>query len=498
MMAIIDKLIHYAKIHLDLLSQDEIFIRNRLLELLRLDDYTPEFVADDTLANLSVPDVLLDELRKFIGDNEIVPPLEVERLVGAVIGTLSPLPSVVNQRFWHLHAINPSQATDYLYNLQVKNDYIKKTFVETNIHWIANFTENFLEITINMSKPEKRNEDIARLVKATPSGYPKCVLCAENSGYYGRDDHPNRTNLRTIDVTLDGASWFFQYSPYVYYDRHCIVIDYNHEPMNINRRNMKILLSFLDQFPHFFIGSNSDLPIVGGSILNHEHFQGGAHLLPIMHARTREEVFPNHFAGVSCHVLQWFNSTLLLKGIDKDQLLDAAEHIINTWRTYSDSKLDIISKTTSQHNTATLLSRKVENEYWLYIILRNNRSDERYPQGIFHAHPEYHHIKSEGIGLIEAGGLFILPSRLKRQLSVIEEGVKNHFSYEQIMAAHPDVAIHKTMINFLEQHRDDDVKKQITKYVNHVCRAILENTAVFKQDELGHKGWGRFLKEVNK
>lgn len=494
MNAIVDKLLAYAKLHLDLKSDDEVYFRNRILEMLKLDTYEPTPFDIEAIRRMSVPDLLLEELTQFITQKQLVEPDEVPRFVGAIIGTLTPPPSVINERFNALHAINPHQATDYLYNLQIKNDYIKKTFVDTNIHWIANFTDNFLEVTINMSKPEKRNEDIAKLVDKKDSGYPKCVLCYENVGYYGHSSHPNRTNLRTIELMLDDEPWFFQYSPYVYYDRHCIVIDKAHRPMAVSKHNLSKLLAFIDKFPHFFIGSNSDLPIVGGSILNHEHFQGGAHLMPLMYARVQDEIEIPQFESVTLHTLKWYNTAFLFQSSSKESLLDAVIHMIDLWRDYSDESVGVISKTTDPHNTATVLARRHEGQYLMYVILRNNRCDKQYPGGIFHAHPEYHHIKSEGIGLIEASGLFILPSRLKRQLLAIEEGLKDRFTPEMIIKMNPDLAVHEAMIIALHQQPETDIRKQITNYVNRVCRDILVNTAVFKPDELGAKALKRFIK----
>jgi UDPglucose--hexose-1-phosphate uridylyltransferase len=264
--------------------------------------------------------------------------------------------------------------------------------------------------------------------------------------------------------------------------------------MEISDRNLRKLLAFIDQFPHFFIGSNSDLPIVGGSILNHEHFQGGAHLMPLMYARTNQEIALNKFPGVSCHTLKWYNTAFLFQSGDKEALIAAINHMYACWKDYSDESVDVIAKTTSRHNTATILARMSEGQYLVYVILRNNRADKTYPGGIFHAHPEYYHIKSEGIGLIEASGLFILPSRLKRQLATIEECLKDRFTPEAIVKMNPDLSMHQRMIEHLYAHPETDIKKQIVTYVNNVCRSILVNTAVFKHDESGQQALHRFIK----
>ncbi len=496
MPAIVDRLLAYARQHLDLLDDDLVYARNRLLEALGLDSYAPEPIDTAAIKALEVPDSLLEELRHFIIKNQGLSFGAAERLVGSIIGNLTPLPSVINHRFWSLYRESPQQATDDLYRLQIKNDYIKKTFVDTNIHWLAPYGNNFLEITINMSKPEKNNADIAKLVKAVATGYPKCVLCEDNLGYYGRDDHPNRSNLRTVNITLDGEAWFFQYSPYVYYDRHCIVVDKIHRPMEVSRRTISKLLSFVDQFPHFFIGTNSDLPLVGGSILNHEHFQGGAHLMPMMYAQPGAPVHFQNFDEVSCHVLDWFNTAFIFESAHKEHLLAAVDRLISIWRTYSDPELDILARTDVQHNTATVLARYQDGRYLIYVILRNNRKSEAYPEGIFHAHPEFHHIKSEGIGLIEAGGIFILPARLKRQLQLIETGLNDRWSVDRIIESWPDLAIHRDMIERLKDVSPQDLHSHIIQSVNDACRAILDNTSVFKFDSAGRLGLARFLKKV--
>lgn len=285
--AIIEKLIVYSQAHLGLKDNDVTYVRNLLLN--KLNEKEP-FLGEINLSEIrgyKVPDKLIDELKEVILKKKIVEESDVDRYIVDIFGLITPLPSAVIDTFQTLYQKDKVKATDYLYDLQIKNNYIQKTQVEKNLYWLAKFEKNFLEITVNLSKPEKDNKDIAKLVKAEKTGYPACVLCKENLGFAGNDSHPARQNIRTIPLKLDGEPWFLQYSPYVYYDRHCIVIDETHEPMAVNLKNIKKLMAFVDQYPHFFIGSNSDLPIVGGSILNHEHFQGGAHRLPLMYASSR-------------------------------------------------------------------------------------------------------------------------------------------------------------------------------------------------------------------
>ena len=349
-----------------------------------------------------------------------------------------------------------------------------------------------------MSKPEKNNKDIAKLISAPKTGvkYPKCLLCIENLGYQGRSDHPARENIRIIPLTLNNEDWFMQYSPYVYYDHHCIVINNKHENMVINKENMNALLDFVDQNEYYFIGSNADLPIVGGSILNHNHFQGGSHLMPLMYSKIRYDFYLDKYSDVKLSYLDWYNSTFLIRGKSKAKVLDLASHILDVWKEYSDEEVDIRAYTDGvRHNTITPIVRKVDGEYYVYLILRNNRCNDVHPDGIFHAHQEYFNIKKEGIGLIEAMGLFILPARLKRQMGEVEYLLENNISLEEYFKAHEDMEVHKDMITYLRSKKGDS-KALIQNYINDVCRNILKCTAVFKDDELGQEHLRKFVKSL--
>jgi UDPglucose--hexose-1-phosphate uridylyltransferase len=494
---IIDKLLAYAEIHLGLSKIDIIYKRNELLFLLGESDVEQKPVNLNAIKNMSVPDQLLNEL-KHIFLNQGIKEEELEHKIGNVIGILTPNPSEVNKKFNQLYKQDSKLATEYLYDLQIKNDYIKKTFIDKNIHWIAHFDKNkSLEMAINMAKPEKHNKDIARLASLASNDYPRCVLCKENVGYYGRLNYPSRKNIRVIDLNLDQEGWFFQYSPYVYYPRHCIVIDDIHRPMIVNQSSIRKLFAFVDQFPHFFIGSNSDLPIVGGSILNHEHFQGGQHLMPLMKAKSLKRLYLNKFVDLDIHLLDWFNTTFFLTSKDKDKLIMASDYIISKWRNYNDEDVDIINKTDKQHNTATVILKKDDDMYSLYIALRNNRCDKRYPTGIFHAHPEHHHIKHEGIGLIEVLGLFILPARLKRQFDLIEEMVQKTNDIDEIFTLHKELEIFAPLIKSLVDIPQNQISNTIRDHVNQTCKHILENISVFKNDERGQQAFNRFFDYLN-
>lgn len=499
--ATIEKLLVYASARLDLHPRDIEYKRNELLALL---DETHPYLGPinvSEIKNLKVPDNLILELEEGIKSKKLCPEEKVESLITDVMGRLTPLPTQVYDKFYEIYRKDKVKATDYLYHLSVFNNYIQKTKIDENLHWIAKFPKNDLEITINLAKPEKDNKQIAKLVGKkddVTEKYPQCVLCKENVGFAGHLTHPARQNLRVIPLKLDDENWFLQFSPFVYYDKHCIVIDEVHEPMAISRRNISKLLAFVDQFPHYFVGSNSDLPIVGGSILNHEHFQGGAHILPMMKAKPLFALRPRHFHLVNVYYLDWYNSTLLLKSNYKHRLLDVADHILKTWRDYSDESVGIIAKSEAgQHNTLTVIARKVGKTYHLYIIFRNNRCSEMYPDGIFHAHPEHHAIKKEGIGLIEAMGLFILPARLKRQLTTINEIFSTGANLEKALQEHPDLEVFAPLITTLKAApKESDYQHLIKNFVNETCRDILVNTAVFKDDEAGIAARDRFLKEL--
>ena len=494
---LIEELLAYAVVYLDLNEEDVVYFRNILMDMLHVSVPTPNKVSKDYILQHETVDFVLLDIRKYIIENDIVEEKNADTFLVRLMGILTPHPSAVTSKFNRLYKENPVKATDYFYKLSIKNDYIKKTLVDKNIKWRADFPDNYLEITINLSKPEKNNRDIAKLVNATPSGYPKCVLCKENIGYAGRPDSPARGNLRFIPLTLAGGRWYLQYSPYVYYDEHCIVFDERHIPMAINRGIFEKLFAFVDLFPHYFVGSNSDLPIVGGSILNHEHFQGGRHMMPLMSAKPLFRIPHARFDFVEITVLDWYNSCFLLKGLDKNSVIEAATYITDKWRKYDDKDAHIIANDGTQHSTITPIARKEGDFYFLYIMLRNNRCDETYPEGIFHAHPEYHNVKHEGIGLIEAMGLFILPARLERQMGEIIEIVREHLDPEKVYADHPDLLVHRKLIAKLIAAQPKDVKTAIIEEINLSCKAILENTGVFKRTPEGNNHWTRFIKSLN-
>ena len=497
MSSLVKKLVYYGQKHLELNNLDAIYVSNVLYRKLNI-QYSEEEVELNYIDDLKVPDVLLDELREHIKNNNLVEESKVELFIVEIMGDITPLPSQVVNTFNKLKEEQGNEAAcNYLLDLEIKNNYIQKTAVDKNIYWKADLEDNFLEITINMSKPEKNNKDIAKLISAPKTNvkYPKCLLCIENLGYQGRSDHPARENIRIIPLKLNNENYFMQYSPYVYYDHHCIVINNEHRNMAIDRTNLAALFDFVDVMDNYFIGSNSDLPIVGGSILNHAHFQGGSHLMPLMYSKIKYAFNIPNFDDVSVNYLDWYNSTFFLKGKDKNRVLDCACHILDTWRGYSDEEAEVLAYTDARHNTITPIVRKVNNEYYAYLILRNNRCNDKHPDGIFHAHQEYFNIKKEGIGLIEAMGLFILPARLKRQMGEVEFLLNNNVSLDEYFVDHEDMIVHKEMIEYLRTQSGDS-KVLIQNYINNVCKKILECTAVFKNTEEGQVHLMRFVKSL--
>ena len=502
---LIKELITYARFHLHLEELDEMYKRNELLAKFKCNVFIDEEIDKEKIKAMDVPDELVEEIKEVIKENNICPLEEEEIFITEIFGLLSPLPSVINYKFNEIAKENKTKACNYLYDLSIKNWYIKKSAISKNIKWnyIDEDNQNSLEITINLSKPEKSNKDIQKLLtlKKDASKYPQCLLCYENEGYKGTLTHPARKNIRTIDLTLNGENWFMQYSPYAYYNEHCIVINKEHKPMNIDETTPRKLVDFIDYLPNYFIGSNASLPIVGGSILNHEHFQGGNYTLPMFNSSYKEIYYSKEFPSLKIGILNWYNSTIKFEGTNKEELFGFAKRIIDTWRDFNYEECSILSHSGSTpHNVITPVLRKENGKYAFYFILRNNRTNEEYPDGIFHVHKEYFNIKSEGIGLIEAMGLFILPPRLKKEFALIEDILLTNKYDEEINNDNHPLYKHRVMVKDLldikKYSNRDEANEQIKLYTSKVCKNILVNTAVFKQDEVGQKGFKVFLSSL--
>jgi len=498
----VNELILYAKFHLKMQEADTLYFKNILLGELGLSSPSFSPVDKERIASYDVPDPLIDDVKKYLVNERKFDEVEADLFTTKLMGLLSPNPSVVINDFNELEKESPRKALDFLYDLSIKNNYIRKTDIDRNIVWDTDFSDKNLEISVNLSKPEKSNADIAKLVAKVDSKeekYPKCLLCLENLGFYGNKKQPARENIRIIPVRLGGEDWFLQYSPYGYYHMHCICFSKEHYNMVIDYNTFIRLIKFVDRFPCFFIGSNADLPIVGGSILNHEHFQGGEHLLPVMKAKIEKEYKINKYVNTRLYKLDWYNTTLMIEGKDRGEVANLATDILEKWRTYKDPVNEVYGVDfEGKHNTITPSIRKVNDTYYLYLILRNNKCTPQYPDGIFHAHKQYHMIKKEGIGIIEAMGLFILPGRLVRQSSEIKEVLERKLNDAEIIKTYPDLEDFIQMIHDLSHKYDkDNINRDIRNYINDVCRNILIYTAVFKDTIVGKLGLDNFIRSVN-
>lgn len=502
-----EELVAYAKAHLSLDPPDEPWLRNRVLAMLKLDGATAAEVDTAWVADAEVPDALTEKLRAYAAERGLCEEGYEAIFATEVMGLLTPAPSAINA-LYHKKCREEGYeiALAWFYSLCIHNDYIQKTAISRNMEWEYPDGERTLEITINLSKPEKSNKEIAKLLSAPKQAekYPACALCETNEGYEGTLSHPARGNLRTLSLTMGGEPWFVQYSPYAYYREHCIAISRAHSPMKVDATTPGKLLDFVDAFPSYFMGSNAALPIVGGSILNHEHYQGGGTLLPMQKAPV-EKVYDIPGAnGVRLGRLSWYNSAIRLESGDRAALEALAVRVIEAWRSYSAPEVGILSHTgDTPHNTLSPIARKVGNTYVMDMILRNNRTDDRYPDGIYHAHPEHHNIKKEGIGLIEAMGRFILPGRLKTQLAAVADILAGKTAYEPAALsdeAHP-LHVHAAMVaTLVEKHGTamtaEAAEAAVRDFVNHTCAAILDNTAVFKRDEAGLAAFDNFISRV--
>lgn len=479
-----------AAVQSGLIEEEDVdFSINRLLDLLGMDE--PQEAAS-LVPILDLADILVEyAVRKNLCEDS---PEARERFSARLFGLVTPGPQAVREEFYkRLRADGSVAATDWFYRLCRANDYIRTRRIEENIRYCAQTEAGGLEITINLSKPEKDPRDIA-LARLRPSvGYPKCALCRENPGYAGRPGFPARQNHRIIPLSLAGSAWYLQYSPYLYYDEHCIVINREHLPMQMNRDSFEAMFDFVDSFPHYFIGSNADLPIVGGSILTHDHFQGGRYEFPMERSECWFSL-DTGMEGLSLQVLRWPMTCLKLQSQNRQTLSEAMDRVLSHWREYSDESLGIYARTTAAHNAITPIIRKAEGGYTAYLLLRNNITTPEHPMGLFHPHEQYHHIKMENIGLIEAMGLFILPGRLKKELAQVADFLKGE-------APLPPDSPHRLWLKHLAQQLPEDpscmdLEGLINQEVADICCALLENTGVFKQDEDGEAGIRRFIKTV--
>ncbi len=496
----IEKLLAFAESMKLIESEDVVYSRNNLLAVFGLDDC--EEVTETF--EIEKPYDILNRMCDWAAEKGLIENTFDERDLfdTKVMGELTPRPSEVIRKFKEDYKVSPETATDNYYAFSQNTNYIRVDRIAKNLHWLADTEYGNIEITVNLSKPEKDPRDIAKAKLAPQSSYPKCLLCKENEGYQGRMNHPARQNHRIIPVTLTNESWFLQYSPYVYYNEHCILFSGEHRPMKISRGSFERVLEFVDIFPHYFVGSNADLPIVGGSILSHDHFQGGHHDFPMAVAEAEETFTIKGFEDVAVEKVKWPMSVIRLRGESKEKLVDLSDKILTAWRGYSDEKCEISAFTgDTPHNTITPIARKKNGSYEIDLVLRNNRTSEEYPLGIFHPHQELHHIKKENIGLIEVMGLAVLPGRLKEEMKILETLMieKNAVSLireNEKVEKHADWC--EEILKKYENITAENIENIIKVEIGIAFSKVLENAGVYKQDEEGKAGYRRFIEFLNK
>ena len=470
---------------------DQTYITNQLLMTMGLDSYeyeeAPALELEDILAGL-----LDDAVARGVCDDNIT---AKDLFDTKLMGVLTPLPREVRAKFAALYAADPQKATDWYYTLSQDTDYIRRYRIKKDLRWKTKTDYGGLDITINLSKPEKDPKAIAAAKSAPQSGYPKCQLCPENEGYAGRMNHPARENHRIVPITVAGADWFLQYSPYVYYNEHCIVFNAAHTPMVIDKSAFAKLLDFVTLFPHYFVGSNADLPIVGGSILSHEHFQGGHYAFPMELSPVEKELTFQGFEDVKAGIVKWPMSVIRLDGPDKDRLVELADKILTAWRGYTDEAAFIFAETDGvPHSTITPIARRRGSDYELDLVLRNNITTDEHPLGVYHPHAELHHIKKENIGLIEVMGLAVLPARLKGELAALEEAILAGAPLTGELEKHaPWVEELKTRYTFTAENTTAILREE----VGQVFAKVLEHAGVYARTPEGQAAFQRFVDYVN-
>ena len=472
---------------------ERIYTTNLLLDLFHEDNYEePEAVAygspdlETILANL----LNIAVERGIIEDNVVYRDLFDTKLMNCLL----PRPAQVQAAFWEKYAISPEKATDYYYKFSQDSDYIRRYRVAKDLKWKVDSPYGEIDITINLSKPEKDPKAIAAARNAAASSYPKCQLCMENEGYAGRVNHPARENHRIIPITINQSNWGFQYSPYVYYNEHCIVFNGEHVPMKIDRAAFTKLFDFIKLFPHYFLGSNADLPIVGGSILSHDHFQGGHYTFAMAKAKIELPVTIPGYEDVEAGIVKWPLSVLRIRSKDTSRLIDLAEHVLNCWRSYTDEDAFIYAETNGEpHNTITPIARKNGDTYELDLTLRNNITTDEHPLGVYHPHAQYHHIKKENIGLIEVMGLAVLPSRLKEELELLADYIVNgkDIRSNKKIEKHADWV--EEFLPTYDNITEENVLEILQKEVGIVFTHVLEDAGVYKCTEQGRADFLKFI-----
>ena len=492
----INRLLHFAKQRGLMNEEDTFYTANRLLDVLKVEEFVPEEISEtlETAAPILQNMLVYAVAQGLIEDTANERDLFDTRLMDCVM----PRPSEVIRRFNSDYARAPKAATDNFYKLSIASNYIRKDRIDKNVVWQTATEYGDLDITINLSKPEKDPRDIAKAKLVKSGSYPKCLLCRENEGYAGHAGHPARQTHRLIPLRLAGHRWFLQYSPYTYYNEHCIVLNRKHIPMKVSRKSFENLLDFVTIFPHYFLGSNADLPIVGGSILSHDHYQGGRYTFAMAKAPIEKSYVFKEYPGIQVGRVKWPMSTLRLTGEDREALAGLAEKILAAWRAYSDASVGILAESDGEpHNTITPIARRRGSLYELDLVLRNNRASAEHPLGIFHPHAEVHHIKKENIGLIEVMGLAVLPARLKKEMKLVGEelakGTEDISGLEEIKS-HADW--YKKLRSKYPSVKAEETEKILQREIGKVFETVLSHAGVYKRTEEGMAAFDRFVASV--
>ena len=478
---------------------DKIYTTNRLLELFRLDEL--EECSEEVSMSVEELEKVLAQMMDYAYAQGIMTENSIvyrDLFDTKIMSMLVPRPSEVISEFETRYEKSPMEATDYFYKLSQDTDYIRRYRIKKDQKWVAATKYGNLDITINLSKPEKDPKAIAAAKTAKQSGYPKCLLCMENEGYAGRVNHPARQNHRVIPVVINGSRWGFQYSPYVYYNEHCIVFNSQHIPMKIEHDTFCKLFDFVKQFPHYFVGSNADLPIVGGSILSHDHFQGGHYEFAMARAQVERTFKVKGFEDVEAGIVNWPMSVIRISAADSGRLVALADVILSAWRGYSDEAAFIFAETDGEpHNTITPIARKRGEKFELDLVLRNNITTEEHPLGVYHPHANLHHIKKENIGLIEVMGLAVLPARLKDEMEKLAEAILSgaDLRKDELLEKHADWV--EEFLPRYPQINKDTVMDIIHKEIGNVFMQVLEDSGVYKRNEEGQAAFDRFIESLN-
>lgn len=474
---------------------DEKWAINRVLEVLELDSIESTARADENATLEEMLKTMLDfACEKGLCEDSVV---YRDLFDTKIMGAICPRPSEVIKKFYGLYEESPKKATEYYYNISRKSDYIREYRIKNDVKWVTPTEYGDIDITINLSKPEKDPKAIAAALKMKQSSYPLCMLCPENEGYAGRVNHPARQNHRVIPLELEDENWCLQYSPYVYYNEHCIVFSAEHTPMKISEQGFRRLFAFVKKFPHYFVGSNADLPIVGGSVLTHDHFQGGNYEFAMAKAPVETKVTFKGYEDIDAGIVKWPMSVLRLAGDDTNRICELSGKILEKWRGYTDENAFIFSQTDgTPHNTITPIARFRKGKFEIDLVLRNNITTDEYPDGVYHPHPQHHHIKKENIGLIEVMGLAVLPSRLKTEMALLKDAILKG----EDITANETIAKHAQWVEEIKKNNvitEENCEKVLQDEIGKVFADILGQCGVFARNDEGKAQFLKFVEAVN-